>query len=81
MSRIRGTVVLSVKPDDCTAQEVALAVAQIAGAELTTWWLSDRVPSKLDVATEDQMKATLRDNPGGCVMVVWMEDYNDELDD
>lgn len=79
MSRVRGTVVLRERPDDCTAQEVALAVAQIAEAELTSWSLSDRLPSKLDVATEDQLSATLRDNPQGCVMIVWMEDYNDEL--
>lgn len=79
MSRIRGTVVLSIVPDAQQEHQIATAVAQVAEAELTSWEILDRLPSGLDVATEDQLSATLRDNPRGCVLVVWMED-NDELD-
>lgn len=74
MEKQRMTLVLNTEPDDCTAQDIALAAVEVAGGiSLLHWAVQSTVPEDMDVGARDQLSATLRDTgPGACVMVVWV---------
>lgn len=74
MEKQRMTMILSSDPDDCTAQEVAVAAVKVAGGvSLISWDVLTYVPDDLAVDVRDQLEATLRDIGGEArVMVVWV---------
>lgn len=74
MEKQRMTMILSSEPDECTAQEVALAAVEVAqGISLLSWEVSQDVPEDMGVDVRDQLCATLRDSgPEACVLVVWV---------
>lgn len=74
MEKQRMTLIMNDTPDDCTAQEVAVAAVEVAGGvSLLSWEVSQDVPVDLAVDVRDQLSATLRDSgPDACVLVVWI---------
>ena len=82
MARQRATVVVSGEVDDVTGLRVAEYVVQRVGAlGLISWEVSDRLPDRLDIATQDQLTAAKRDSGAdACYMIIWMVS-NDEDED